>query len=44
MGNDKEIRVAIYIDGSNLYHKLKDLKIEKTTEFYQVLPKELLKP
>ncbi|MFA5000025.1 MAG: NYN domain-containing protein [Patescibacteria group bacterium] len=33
MGNDKEIRVAIYIDGSNLYHKLKDLKIERTTEF-----------
>lgn len=31
--NNKDIRVAIYIDGSNLYHKLKDLKIEKTTEF-----------
>lgn len=33
MNNNKEIRVAIYIDGSNLYHKFKDLKIEKTTEF-----------
>jgi uncharacterized LabA/DUF88 family protein len=31
--NNKEIRVAVYIDGSNLYHKLKDLKISKTTEF-----------
>lgn len=26
-------KVAIYIDGSNLYYKLKDLKIENTTEF-----------
>lgn len=33
MSNNGEMRVAVYIDGSNLYHKLKDLKIEKTTEF-----------
>lgn len=32
MFNKKE-KVAIYIDGSNLYYKLKDLKIENTTEF-----------
>jgi len=25
--------VAIYIDGSNLYYKLKDLKVENTTKF-----------
>ena len=31
--NNERIRIAIYIDGSNLYHKLKDLKINKTTEF-----------
>mgnify|MGYP001580627407 CR=1 FL=1 len=29
----KKEKVAIYIDGSNLYHKLKDLKVEKTTDF-----------
>lgn len=33
MNNNKEIRIAIYIDGSNLYHKLKDLNIERTTNF-----------
>ncbi len=27
------IRVCVYIDGSNLYHKLKDLKIRNTTKF-----------
>ncbi len=32
MSNNK-IKVAVYIDGNNLYHKLKDLKIENTTEF-----------
>jgi uncharacterized LabA/DUF88 family protein len=26
-------KVAIFIDGSNLYHKLKDLRIKNTTEF-----------
>jgi uncharacterized LabA/DUF88 family protein len=26
-------RIAIFIDGSNLYHKLKDLKIEHTSRF-----------
>ena len=29
----KQKSVAIYIDGSNLYHKLKDLKIKNTTGF-----------
>ena len=29
----KQKRVAVYIDGSNLYHKLKDLKIKNTTGF-----------
>ena len=29
----KQKRVAVYIDGSNLYHKLKDLKIKNTTNF-----------
>lgn len=33
MKNIKEKRVAIYIDGSNLYHKLKDLEIPKITYF-----------
>jgi uncharacterized LabA/DUF88 family protein len=33
MGQNLEKRVAVYIDGSNLYHKLKDLKIPNTTEF-----------
>ena len=33
MTNNKEKRVAIYIDGSNLYHKLKDLEIPKITYF-----------
>jgi uncharacterized LabA/DUF88 family protein len=26
-------RIAVYIDGSNLYHKLKDLGVEHTTDF-----------
>lgn len=26
-------RTAVFIDGSNLYHKLKDLKVEKSTNF-----------
>jgi len=26
-------KVAIYIDGGNLYHKLKDLKVPNTTDF-----------
>jgi uncharacterized LabA/DUF88 family protein len=30
---DNEKRVAVYIDGSNFYHKLKDLKIANTTYF-----------
>lgn len=30
---DKEKRVAVYIDGSNFYHKLKDLRVENTTDF-----------
>ena len=30
---DKTERVAIYIDGNNLYYKLKDLKVESTLEF-----------
>ena len=30
---DKIEKVAVYIDGSNLYYKLKDLKVENTTEF-----------
>jgi len=29
----KEKRVAVYIDGSNLYHKLKDLKVQNTINF-----------
>lgn len=29
----KKRRVAIYIDGSNLYHKLRDLEISNTTYF-----------
>lgn len=33
MNKKDNSRVAIYIDGSNLYHKLKDLKIKNTTEF-----------
>jgi len=31
MSNNK--RAAVYIDGSNLYHKLKDLKVENSTNF-----------
>lgn len=31
--NTKQKRVAIYIDGSNLYYKLKDLSIKNTTGF-----------
>jgi len=30
---DGKIRVAIYIDGSNLYHKLKDFGVIKTSKF-----------
>lgn len=30
---DNKKKVAIYIDGSNLYNKLKELKIPNTTEF-----------
>ena len=30
---EKKQRVTIYVDGSNLYHKLKDLKIQNTTYF-----------
>jgi hypothetical protein len=29
----KEKRVAVFIDGSNLYHKLKDLKVPNTINF-----------
>ena len=39
---DNTIRIAIYIDGSNLYHKLKNLNIKKTSDFnYQALCKFL---
>lgn len=31
--NDSNKKVAIYIDGSNLYHKLKDLAVENTLDF-----------
>ncbi|MFH1412866.1 MAG: hypothetical protein ABIG10_02450 [bacterium] len=31
--NKKNKRVAIYIDGSNLYHKLKDLNVNNTIRF-----------
>jgi len=31
--NHNKEKVAVYIDGSNLYHKLKDLEIEDTIEF-----------
>lgn len=31
--NDLDKRAAIYIDGSNLYHKLKEIKIENTLDF-----------
>lgn len=30
---DNNNRAAVFIDGSNLYHKLKDLKIKNTTKF-----------
>jgi uncharacterized LabA/DUF88 family protein len=33
MNKENNTKVAIYIDGSNLYHKLKDLKISYTTDF-----------
>ncbi|OGF23662.1 hypothetical protein A3H66_02795 [Candidatus Falkowbacteria bacterium RIFCSPLOWO2_02_FULL_45_21] len=31
--NDLDKRVAVFIDGSNLYHKLKEIKIENTLDF-----------
>ncbi|MDD4900754.1 MAG: NYN domain-containing protein [Patescibacteria group bacterium] len=31
--DDLNKKVAVYIDGSNLYHKLKEIKIENTLEF-----------
>lgn len=31
--DDLNKRVAVYIDGSNLYHKLKEIKIENTLDF-----------